>query len=345
MCIQWCCKHCPPTSSTTLTHKWALSRCNEFYIARSNGTTTLACPKGPWEFRRAFHRHPYRGAQRCDACKKAGKNRSKLAQSIRQRANAAIGELPEYTGALFVGELEIPKEFYRNTSQRELQAGEVDAMKVDWEGFSLANGQLSSHDLEREWAKRLAALGDLGRDGGGWMTPSYSLNMASTFSRGEDHEVVRTAPKGEISRNRHQQMHRQHDSTSPTCEQKENSDSTHHHVQNNGNPSKEHTLSTTVEQEIISSGHPHVQNNNNRAHTDTEKSTTPPVGNPSRQEIHPHHQPCNDNISRIGKVHRTNLKEYLPAALRAAHQHHCDASLPTRSAPASQARRTRPWDL
>lgn len=47
------------------------------------------------------------GSQRCDACRKAGKNKSKLAQSLRKKANAAIGELPEYVGALFVGELDL----------------------------------------------------------------------------------------------------------------------------------------------------------------------------------------------------------------------------------------------
>ena len=106
MCIQYCCKHCPD-NCTKLNHQWARQRCNEFYIARSLDENITDCPKGPWELRRAFHRHPYRGSQRCDACKKAGKNKSKLAQSARKKANAAIGELPEYTGALFLGELDL----------------------------------------------------------------------------------------------------------------------------------------------------------------------------------------------------------------------------------------------
>lgn len=116
MCIQYCCKHCPD-NCTKLNHQWARQRCNEFYIARSQNENIIDCPKGPWELRRAEHRHPYRGAQRCDACKKAGKNKSKLAQSARKKANAAIGELPEYTGALFLGELEIPKDFDRVSAE------------------------------------------------------------------------------------------------------------------------------------------------------------------------------------------------------------------------------------
>lgn len=58
MCIQWCCKHCPNNSK--LTHIWARDRCNDFFISRSHNENITECPRGPFELRRAYHRHPYR---------------------------------------------------------------------------------------------------------------------------------------------------------------------------------------------------------------------------------------------------------------------------------------------
>ena len=153
MCIQWCCKKCQD-KLTILTHHWARERCNDFYIARSEDPTITECPRGPWVLQRASHRNPYKGVQRCDDCIKAGRKESKRVQQARQRTNINYGELREYSGALYVGELVIPDDF-QNTSQ-PLVGGQPDVTKSDWEGFALANRHLPSHELEREPAAGFA---------------------------------------------------------------------------------------------------------------------------------------------------------------------------------------------
>ena len=139
---------------TILTHYWARERCNDYYIARSEDRTVTDCPRGPWVLQRAYHRNPYKGAQRCDDCIRASRKDSKRVQLARQKTNMALGERREYSGALNVGELVIPDDF-QNTPQ-PLVGGQLDVDKSSWEDFAAANAHLSSHELEREWATRLA---------------------------------------------------------------------------------------------------------------------------------------------------------------------------------------------
>ena len=154
MCIQWCCKNCQ-NQLTILTHHWARERCNDYYIARSENYRVTDCPRGPWELRRAFHRNPYKGAQRCNDCIKASRKDSKRVQQERQRTNMVHGERREYSGALNVGELVIPEGF-QNTAQ-PLVRGQLDVDKSSRQDFALGNEHLPSHGLEHEWAKRFAA--------------------------------------------------------------------------------------------------------------------------------------------------------------------------------------------
>lgn len=181
---------------------WARERCNDFFIERSKNGNLTDCPNGPLELRRAFHRHPYRGAQKCDACKKASRKDSKVVQLARQKANVALGERPEYVGALFLGELEIPDEFHE---AHLLRRGEVDAMRSSWESFSLANGHLPSHELEREWATRFSAF-NVGLNAG--VRTESSSKLAPTFGQrmsGEDDNRGMTAAADETSRSLRQQ--------------------------------------------------------------------------------------------------------------------------------------------
>lgn len=176
MCIRWCCKNCTDEYNK-LGHRWARERCNDYFIARSRNGNVTDCPNGPWELQRAFHRHPYRGAQRCDDCKKACRKDSKLLQSARQKANVALGERPEYTGALWLGELEVPDNFH--DAAHLLEPGKVDALKSNWESFSLANEHLPSHELERKWAGRFTAV-NVGVNGG---VLAHPFKLASTFGQ------------------------------------------------------------------------------------------------------------------------------------------------------------------
>ena len=134
MCIQWCCKNCLD-KLTGLTHQWAYERCNDFFIARSREDYLTECPNGPWQMRRAFHRHPYRGPQMCDSCRNVSRKEKKLLQSAREKANVALGHPPEYTGAIDLGELESPEIFQEDT-QLPLEPGEVDSMKDKGESSS-----------------------------------------------------------------------------------------------------------------------------------------------------------------------------------------------------------------
>ncbi|KAM0794327.1 hypothetical protein BDR22DRAFT_711041 [Usnea florida] len=153
MCIQWCCKNCQD-KLTVLTHHWARERCNDYYIARSEDRTVTDCPLGPWILRRAYHRNPYKGAQRCDDCIRAGRKDSKRVQLARQKTNVAHGDRREYAGALYVGELVIPEGFQH--TPRPLVRSQLDVTKSDREDLGLANKHLPSHELERERAAKLA---------------------------------------------------------------------------------------------------------------------------------------------------------------------------------------------
>lgn len=205
MCIQWCCKDCLD-KITILTHRWARERCNEYFIARSQNLNTTACPIGPWQLRRAYHRHPYRGPQMCDECKKAGRKEKKLIQSARQKANLALGQQPEYNGAMSLGELKIPESYHRNR-QLLLEPGKINVMKAKWETFSAVNGHLSSHDFEREWATRFATSSDVYFNAGVSPQPSKYTPTVEQRMNEEVSSRASTTIMGEVFRNPHQQIY------------------------------------------------------------------------------------------------------------------------------------------
>lgn len=218
MCIQWCCKYCID-KITILTHPWARDRCNEYFIARSKNQNTTACPVGPWQLRRAHHRHPYRGPQMCDDCKKAGRKEKKLIQSARQKANIVLDQQPEYNGTMSLGELNVPESYHRN-KQLLLEPGKLNAMKANWETFSVENGHLPSHEFEREWAKRFATSSDAYFNA---EIPRQSSRYAPTVGERINKDVgspPSTTIMGEASWNSHQQIYR-HLNTS-TYERNEN---------------------------------------------------------------------------------------------------------------------------
>ena len=204
MCLHWCCKHC----FTKLTHRWAYERCNEYFVARSQDENLIACPNGPWLLRRAYHRHPYRGAQRCDQCKNASRKDKKLMQSARQKANVALGHRPDYNGAIYLGVLEIPETIHRN-SRLPLEPGRLDAMKAKWESFNVTHRHLPSHDLEREWTKRFTASKHV--DLKAVMSPSIPKNPSIVGQRMSPKQgsQVSTAVEGEVTRDPHQCIYRQ----------------------------------------------------------------------------------------------------------------------------------------
>ena len=198
MCIHWCCKHCV----TKLTHRWAYERCNEYFVARSRDENLVVCPNGPWLLRRAYHRHPYRGSQRCDQCKNASRKDKKLTQSARQKANVALGHRPDYNGAIYLGELKMRETIHRN-SRLLLEPGRLDAMKAKWESFNVTHRHLPSHELEREWTKRFTASKNVDLKVG--VSPSIvGLRMSPKHS-----DLVGRAIAGEASRSPHQLIHRQ----------------------------------------------------------------------------------------------------------------------------------------
>ena len=204
MCIHWCCKHC----STALTHRWAYERCNEYFVARSEDKNFVVCPNGPWLLRRAYHRHPYRGSQRCDQCKIASRKDKKFKQSAREEANKALGHRANYNGAIDLGELKM-RDKIPQTSQLPLEPERLDAMKAKWESFNVTHRHLPAHELERLWTKRFAASKDA--DLKAETLPATSKN-ASVFGqrtstkRGEQLSAM---VAGATTRNPHQDIHRQ----------------------------------------------------------------------------------------------------------------------------------------
>ena len=260
MCIQYCCKRCPD-NCTKLNHQWARQRCNEFYIARSLDENITDCPKGPWELRRAFHRHPYRGSQRCDACKKAGKNKSKLAQSARKKANAAIGELPEYTGALFLGELDLSA----------LDVGDRNA-----EGWTAS-----------PYGSKVASTFGRERMGG------ENYNIVTTAAVGEDsrsphqqiHQHYSTSTpckQNERSRSAHQDVHYNENNNSHTDkqgitpdEQTASPNKRHHHQIYHSNSSDQRNMTKTVETATsLKENHHHRIRHDNSSETSKSTRTT-----------------------------------------------------------------------
>ena len=208
MCIHWCCKHC----FAKLNHPWAYERCNAYFNARAQDESLTACPNGAWLLRRAHHRHPHRGPQRCDECKKASRADKKISkrlmQSARSKVNKAQGRPFDYNGAIDLGELEIP-ETIRRTSRLPLASEKLDAMKAEWERFNVTHRHLPSHELEREWTKRFTASTKVGLKPG--VSPS-DLQNASTVGqriRPEQGDQVGTAAAGEGSQNSNQYIRRQ----------------------------------------------------------------------------------------------------------------------------------------
>ena len=204
MCIHWCCKHC----FTNLTHRWAYERCNEYFVARSQDENLISCPNGPWLLRRAYHRHPYRGPQRCDQCKLASREDKKLMQSARQKANVALGHRPDYNGAIYLGVLEMRETIHRN-SRLPLEPGRLDAMKANWESFNVTHRHLPSHELEREWTKRFTASKHVDLEA--VVSPSISKNTSIVGQRMNPKQgsQVSTAVAGEVTRDPHQRIYRQ----------------------------------------------------------------------------------------------------------------------------------------
>ena len=339
MCIQWCCKNCGD-GCTILTHRWAQERCNDYYIARSRNGNTTDCPKGPWELRRAFHRHPYRGAQRCDECKRGGRKNAKRVQSARQKANVALGERPEYRGALHLGELEIPEHFHKN-AQHLLEPGKVDAMKSNWESFNSANGHLPSHELEREWAKRFTALKDVGVNAGVWVQPLKP--NASSFRQGmtseEGHDRGNAAFAGGVPRSLHQ--HSQHLYKPTTYEPDETSRSARQHVQSDSFIQRPE--STTLRQEFSQSASQQAQYNTS---SDTHERSMATVEQAASQNMHQDQCRCNLS-SGVKEKNYTTVEAEKEAVLRDSHPeaNYHNSTSTTRSSSSSQSTRSRPWDL
>ena len=191
MCIHWCCKHC----SAPLTHSWAYERCNDYFNARSQDRELVACPNGPWLLRNAYHRHPYRGPQKCEQCKFDSRKDKKRSQSAREKANLALGHRADYNGAIDLGELKM-RETIPENSQLPLEAEKLDAMNAKRESFNATHRHLTPHELEREWTKRFAASTNVGLASGGlpsmpedapiirqWTGPKQGDQMSTATAR------------------------------------------------------------------------------------------------------------------------------------------------------------------
>ena len=328
MCIRWCCKSCPDNKVTRLNHRWARERCNDYFIVRSMNQSARDCPKGPaWELRRAFHRHPYRGSQRCGNCIKIARQSFKCVQMARQKANAVIGELPDYAGALYLGELEIPDNFHDNAQHLLDLPGKVDAMISNWESFNSENGHLPSYELEREWATRFTGFNGL-----------PPLELASIFERqqirGDDSDRS-TVSAEEVCRSPHQQIF--HHPESPNTYQGNGiSPSVLQHVRYDANSSIKRANSTTVGQEASPSARQHDQD---ALCPNTAKRNDTPIGNALQNALY---QICYDISADTDKRIVTTLeaKEYLRDPYRDFFYSHSKLTMCT--APFG---RTRPWDL
>ena len=359
MCIQWCCKNCP-SNDTKLTHRWARERCNEFFIARSRNERLTTCPNGPWEFRRAYHRHPYRGAQVCERCKKTGRKDYKAIQSARQQANVALGERAGYTGTIYLGELDIPETFH--DSPHAIEARKVDAMRSNWENFSLENGHLPAHELEREWASRFAAF-DVGLDTSAWAQQASKL--ASTSERPMN-EGIRIRPNAvhheEVPRSPDQQNHcvDNPSATTQNCTMAEENPcagsqrrlhpgidsvtTTRNRTTADGEPpggwqgdsTTKRTTITTAKQETYRSAQQSFQYN---ISSDTKKRNTTPVSSP--RCTYP--RPRSNTKSNTDKRNITAVEEREPS--RDPHREALYESNSTARSSSSKSERARPWDL
>ena len=334
MCIQWCCKDCID-KLTKLTHRWARERCNEYFIARSQNENTMACPKGPWELRRAFHRHPYRGPQRCNECLRTNWKEKKLVQSARQKANVALGQRPEYTESISLGELQVPENFPNNTQQL-LEPGKVDAMKANWESFSAANGHLPADELERGWATSFSGFNGVELKAGGWPKPLW---LPSTVGQRMSEEIgnqINANLAGEVSQYQHQQAYRR--ITSSTHEQ----NTIHPH---DAHPFIQYNPNATIRRRNRTKGpspvaDPHVQCNS----PDTERNMTT-AKEAATYSYHHHHQlPYNIRSGTIDNSNHSTVVENERSRHHDLGQIHYN-STSTMTSSSSQPTRTRPWDL
>ena len=341
MCIRWCCKHCID-KLTKLTHRWAYERCNEYFIARSKDENISSCPRGPWELRRAYHRHPYRGPQRCDQCKNASRKEKKRMQSARQKANVAMGHRPDYNGAIYLGELEIQESTNRG-SQPLLEPSKLDAMRMKWENFNVSHRHLPSHELEREWTKKFTAFKYVDPEAGTIPRPS---KIASTVEQRVSHKDVcqaTTALAGEKSRNPpHQQTYRH--STSKRHEPNGISPPTANvFIQCNPNSTTKRRAST-LEAFSMTKQHERYKQNIDPAVDTKEPVFIPTKEIPLRITEHQQHFPYK---FRLGVTHKGNyptLVETNPSQDAERGGVHSTCTITAHSS-SSQRTRTRPWDL
>ena len=342
MCIRWCCKNCP-NKLTKLTHRWAYERCNEYFIARSKNESITDCPNGPWGLRRAYHRHPYRGAQSCDDCKRTRRKDKKLGRAARHTNDVMLRRQSE-SGAIYLGELEVPETFHRN-APLVLEPEKLDVMKSNWESFSTANGHLPSPELERVWAKTFAAFKHVDLDGG---IPLPPLNFASP-SGPEMSEEKSDRINSAITRANPQR------SQQPTRRQSKSSTQERNITQCQGGqlfvPYNPHSIlrrssSTTAERGRANQG---VQFNYKfiiDPGADTEKPSLATVQEASTPITHCHQLPCStvhmDTNKKDDSFINVKGKEETPYSDRGRIH---DGSISTTRASSLQSTRTRPWDL
>lgn len=265
----------------------------------------------------------------CDSCKKAGRKDYKVIHSARQQANAALGERAGFTGTIWLGELEIPENF-RNP--HGIKAGRLDVMRSNWESFSLENGHLPVHELEREWASKFGTF-DVGLNTG--VCTQQLSKPASTLGRPVS-EGVCIGVNEEVSQNPHQQIHCKTDSSTTTRDctiaEDETSECAHRHVQYNEDSTTKRANSTTVEREASQSTYHQPCYS---ISSDTDKTNITPAGEAASRHII-YHQPRSNKMSNIDKRTTTTRDNDREA--------HYKSTLITRSS-SSQSTRARPWDL
>ncbi|CAF9935253.1 hypothetical protein IMSHALPRED_010159 [Imshaugia aleurites] len=335
MCIQWCCKHCSD-KFTKLTHRSAHERCNDYFIARSQNEHTTACPNGPWELRRAYHRHPYRGVQRCDDCIKAGRKGSKIAQLARQQANVALGQRPAYTGTVFLGELEIPDTFHN--AQRRIEPGNLDARTSSLEGLSSANEHLPSHEVERRWATKVTAF-DVNLDPGIEPRPPMLATNPGQHMGEAHHDPGTTALAAEHSQTRPQQA--QYAAPSSMHKPIETSQSPRRQAQHDEDSTTKSANSMTVEEETSRKARQHLHSHTS---SDADRRDTTAVKEAAFQN--PHHETYRNTSSETTKRNHPTLEQTKPHSQN-PHREAPSTSPPAPCSSPSQSRstRTRPWDL
>ena len=349
MCIHWCCKNCLD-KLTKLTHHWAYERCNDFFIARSRDEYLTDCPNGPWQERRAFHRHPYRGPQMCDSCRMAGRKEKKLLQSARQKANVALGHLPEYTGTIDLGELEIPETFQKDP-QLQSELGEVNAMKDKWESFGAANTHLPSPGLDRQWASTFATCNDVGPKGGVWQQPSQIASTNGRWMSEENDNRVDTALAREFSRDTHLQI--QHEPISNTLKRNGTlPQGACPFIQYIPNSTTKVPNSTIAERETSLITNQHIQHKHDisqdrETDTGTDEREAIPVEEAQSRTPNHHHPQLPSHIYS-GMPNKSDLFAIAEEQDFPRNPDRCKFSDPSRTttrASSSQSIRTRPWDL